>query len=594
MSDDPRNVKTAPVTQTPEVPARRLYYLTFVADLGSAGRLRGLAEVDHDRFAELLHRAAPELALAVKPPGGGGPDWEFRLRLDTLRAFEPAGFLPQVGGARWRLGAREKLSQRKLGQIGASELDAALRAAGQADPSLSWLTHEPGSAAAPSSATPVAPASGGSILDLVDAPQEASRVSADIRRLATSAGDPAARLAAPEAQHISTLLGRINLELQAISDAVLHHPDFQRLEAAWRALKFLVDRLDFRAGVRLTVLDAPRGELVASVIEHVIDPAFDGHIATPGLLLLDYAISNTPVDLGLLEELAPHAAGLPTPVVFPIDAQFFNVKSLRMLKNLPSLAGLLDSWQFAKWKSLRDKPYSKALVPVVGRFVLRGPYTPQSDDREFVPAEGIQAVTDLLWGGGHLALGLCAARAYATHGWPTRMFGAQAGKIENLPLIANPHDAQNSWGPGDLVLPDRRVDELPLVGMNLLLSVPQNDHCLLLGGVCAARPRPTADVGPQQAALEISLPYQQVSNIVGAFLCELRPTLRGLDAAEIQKRLLLALQDLLRLSAEDAEAVQVGVGPAPQTPGEVLVQVRVTPPARIVPGGLHADFSFSV
>jgi predicted component of type VI protein secretion system len=175
------------------------------------------------------------------------------------------------------------------------------------------------------------------------------------------------------------------------------------------------------------------------------------------------------------------------------------------------------------------------------------------------------------------------------------MFGAEAGKIDNLPIVQNPKDEQKPWGPGDLFLPDRRIDELPAVGVNLLQSIKNKDHCYLLGGVSAARPKQTADVGQQQALLEISLPYQQFTNIAGAYLCDQLPDLRGQNGEEIQKRLLFGLQNLMSLDEKDAEdSILVGVGPDPQDSSRTIVQVRVTPPARIVPGGLHVDFGFPI
>ena len=71
--------------------------------------------------------------------------------------------------------------------------------------------------------------------------------------------------------------------------------------------------------------------------------------------------------------------------------------------------------------------------------------------------------------------------------------------------------------------------------------------------------------------------------------------MRGLGHEEIQKRLLFGLANLLGVKEEaDLEAVQVGVGPNPQDPAQALVQIRLTPPGRIVPGGLHIEFGFAV
>src|SRR5690606_13188227 len=117
---------------------------------------------------------------------------------------------------------------------------------------------------------------------------------------------------------------------------------------------------------------------------------------------------------------------------------------------------------------------------------------------------------------------------------------------------------------------------------------------MLLGGVSAARPVTTQQVGMQQASLEISLPYQQLNNAISTRLCEIQPELRGLSAEDIQTRLLGELTVLLGVTADQAEAVQVGVGAHPEQPGQTIVQVRVIPPAAIAPGGVPVDYGFAV
>src|SRR4051812_11818033 len=46
-------------------------------------------------------------------------------------------------------------------------------------------------------------------------------------------------------EHIAALDQKISRQL----DAVLHHPEFQRVESAWRGVKSLVDQTDFRQNV---------------------------------------------------------------------------------------------------------------------------------------------------------------------------------------------------------------------------------------------------------------------------------------------------------------------------------------------------------
>ncbi len=592
MSSDDAKVTVSTRSEATGPVTGRRYHLVLVGDLGTAGRLAGLTPTDADGFADLMRQARPQAAIALADPLGRGDDWELPLAFESLKAFEPAGLLGQVPAGRWRLGLREKLIARRRGEIGPDDLERTLRAAAAGDASLAWLL-EP-AAPTPSAQAPQPPA-GGSILDFVDEPDDAARVAADVERLAAQAGDKERRISGDEARRIETLLARVDDELARITGAVLNHPDVRRLETVWRGVRFVIDRVDFRAGVRLAVLDAPRDEAVDRLAEHVILPAYDGAIETPGMVVFDYPVANTPVDLAMLDEAAQQAASLPVPIVFPVESAFFNIKGWRLLKNLPNLAGLTDSFAFAKWRSLRDQPHARCLVPVIGRFMLRPPWDGRRAGEGFAYRQAPGKISDLLWAHGHLAMGVCAARSFARHGWPTRMFGAEAGRIEDLPVVDNPNDPGNPWGPGDLVLPDRRLDEPPEIGMNLLLSVRGKDFCILLGGVSAARPVRRADAGPRQAALEISLPYQQFAAVVSDYLSRAVSELRGSSAEQIQQKLLFGLANLLGIrEMGEMDAIQVGVAPHPDDPGRTLVQLRLAPPARIVPGGLHMEFGLTI
>ncbi|TWT46193.1 hypothetical protein RAS1_26410 [Phycisphaerae bacterium RAS1] len=592
---DPQAREMSVDTPAPEVGPRRPYTLIYVGDLGSEGRLSGLTPLDKENFAAVMSKARPAVPVAIKDPITGGAQWEFKLAFDSMKAFEPAGLLAQVSNARTRLTIREKLIDRRTGSLTEAELESALSSAASMDATLGYLTDKSIGAAGGGAASAAASAGGASILDLVDAPDESKRVAADVERLATAAGDSSKRVSGAESGRLDLILRRLELELTNIADALLKHSDVRRLEVAWRSVKFLVDRIDFRAGVKLCVLDATRASAVSRVIDHIVNPAFNGDIPTPGLLLFDFSIENMPDDIARIDELGQHAASLPVPAAFNIEPGFFNVKSIALIKNLPNLAGVLDGFQFAKWKALREKPYAKALFPVVGRFVLRPPHEAKAGGREFTCKESMTAISHVVWGAGHLALGMAAARSFAKHGWPSRMFGAEAGKVDDLAIIPNPNDPQRPWGPGDAFIPDAKLDDFPDAGMNLLQAVLNKDYCILLGGVSAARPLLTAETSKNQAMLEVSLPYQQLNNITASWICEQQLGLRGKNPDEIQRTLLYGLADLMKLSEKEAqEAILVGVGADPNQPGQTIVQVRLTPPPRVCPGGLNVDFGFAV
>src|SRR5512136_1642950 len=56
-------------------------------------------------------------------------------------------------------------------------------------------------------------------------------------------------------------IAEIDRKISAQLDDVLHNPSFQKMEAAWRSLKFLVDRTDFRKNVKIDILDVSKEEL---------------------------------------------------------------------------------------------------------------------------------------------------------------------------------------------------------------------------------------------------------------------------------------------------------------------------------------------
>ncbi len=584
MSSDDINVSTSGPSETPGVSGDRQYLMVFIGNLGSHA-LNTPVALDKDSFSAVLSQAAPAVAIALPDPLAGGQDWEFQVRFEKISDFDPEELLNQCSQGRTRLALRDKLLARQTGQASEADWQQACQVAAQTDPSLAWLLQ--------TDAPPpqVQPPAGASILDMVDEPDD--KVARDVAGLAEAAGNEESRISGSESGRLKAQLASLERECGVIADALLKHAEIRRLETVWRSLWLLVERSDFRAGVRLMLVHAEREHAVDQLIEQIIEPAFEGNLPTPSLLVFDYACGRTPVELEMLDYLAQHAQSLPTPVTVPLTADFFELKSLRLLKNLPNLSGLVDSWEYAKWRTLREQPYARSLAPVLGRFILRSPHEPKSKGLPF--RETVAKIGDVLWCHGHIALALSAARAFARDGWPTRMYGANAGKLEDLPLVDNPNDPQNPWGPGDLLLPDARLDELPTVGINQLVAIKGSDHCLLLGGVSAAKPVVTQDIGMQQAALEISLPYQQVSSTISSRICALMPDLHGLAPEEIQQKLLAELSYLLGITGgDDLEAVQVGVGSDPNHPGQTIVQVRVIPPARVAPGDLPIEFGFAI
>ena len=60
---------------------------------------------------------------------------------------------------------------------------------------------------------------------------------------------------------VDDMIAELDRKLCAQVDAILHNDDFQRLESAWRSLKFLVDRTNFRENVKIQLLSVSKSKL---------------------------------------------------------------------------------------------------------------------------------------------------------------------------------------------------------------------------------------------------------------------------------------------------------------------------------------------
>ena len=108
---------------------------------------------------------------------------------------------------------------------------------------------------------------------------------------------------------------------------ILHHEEFQKLESAWRGLKFLVDRTDFRRNIQIEILNVSKEELAVrlrgrprsrssrgcsstSTCRSTTSPAASRSAPSSATT----SSRNHPQDIALLGNLSKIAAGLPRTV----------------------------------------------------------------------------------------------------------------------------------------------------------------------------------------------------------------------------------------------------------------------------------------
>lgn len=304
-------------------------------------------------------------------------------------------------------------------------------------------------------------------------------------------------------RRLNAAVARIDDLLTAQLDAVLHHPQFQKLEASWRGLKYLTEQAPDGANVKIRVLSATWKDLArdqeralefdqSALFRKVYSDEFDTPGGEPfGLLLGDYDVCHRPFpdhptdDLATLAGLSGVAAAAFAPFVCGVDPRFLELDSFADLDPTIDLSRTLARPEYIKWRSLRDSEDSRFVAMVVPKVLLREPHTDSpGHDHRFQYREDTTAPNRRghLWGNGAFALGAVAVRAFAESGWLAGIRGVRgadaetAGRVTGLPALEyGPHLSPFARSVTDVHLTDRQEKELSDQGFVPLCHLPGTD-----------------------------------------------------------------------------------------------------------------------
>ena len=584
-----------------KVTTDRPYHILLVSDLagGADGNLSGplaerVVETDAGSLDELLAGACPAVRFkATDPLVPGNVMVELDLRFNSLKDFQPKAVLGQIPAAKAMIGAREQIVARMRGKMSPAQLTQAIDRAAAGNPGLAWLSDS--IRWTPSAAPPAEDAVDDLLgqLDLggesPDQPAKPPRKTPIGSVIAAAAAGARPQLPAEEASALRRALAQIDRNAAAWLGTVLHAAPVQRLEAAWRALAFLVSHIDFRKHIQLAVLHAPRAELTQRFTSLVIDPVFDQGADAPDLVVVDYQFSNTAPDVETLDELAQHGASLPAVVLAGVSPDFLGVKHAWQVPTLPAIVSLFDQWQFAKWKTLRGQPYARSLGVIFGRCLLRPPWgAKEGDDLEFAYREECVTDQDLVWAGGPIAAACTTAASVAETGWPTGM----VGRLDGFAVGQGGKKGDKQFGPADTQMPVEKAQEMVAGGMNAVLCERNQTKVVVCNGFSAARP----DRAEGFAVLEVSLPYQLFAGRLSSLLLDLKPHLSRMSQDKLVAFVLSHVRDWLTMDGVAPEEQQVAVQarPAEDAPGFTQLAVTVTAPPRILPGGIPVVVGYRV
>ncbi len=334
---------------------------------------------------------------------------------------------------------------------------------------------------------------------------------------------------------IAELDRKISLQL----DAVLHHPDFQAVESAWRSLKFLVDRTDFRENNKVEILNVTKDELLEDFEDapEVTKSALYRTIYTKeygqfggepyGTIVGNYAFGPGPKDIKLLEYIAGVAAMAHAPFIAAAAPSMFGVDSYEALATIKDLKSIFEGPQYVKWRSLRESEDARYIGLTAPRFLLRLPYGRDTEPvKSFDYTENTAMGNDhYLWGNVAFAFASNIADSFSKYRWCTNIIGPQGGgAVEGLPVhtFEEMGAIQNKIST-EVLLSERREFELAEEGFIGLTMRKGSDNAAFFSANSIQKPKvfdstPEGKDAETNFRLGTQLPYMYIINRLAHYL----------------------------------------------------------------------------
>ncbi len=325
---------------------------------------------------------------------------------------------------------------------------------------------------------------------------------------------------------INARIAQIDHLLSIQLNEILHAPEFQRLEASWRGLKYLLAQSETGTMLKIKVLNVSKKELLkdlqrapefdqSALFKKVYEEEFGVFGGAPfGALIGDYEFGKGGQDMELLEKIAQVAAAAHAPFVAGTSPEMFNLESFTELDQPRDLAKIFDTTEYAKWKSFRQSEDSRYVALTAPRVLIRQPYGMATVPVEAFNYEEEVDGTDhskYLWANAAWAIGTKITQSFALYGWTATIRGVESGGlVEGLPV----HNFRTESGdlamkcPTEVPISDRREKELADLGFVPLVHQKGTDKACFFSVQSVQKPKVyDTPAATANARISAQLPY---------------------------------------------------------------------------------------
>ncbi len=304
---------------------------------------------------------------------------------------------------------------------------------------------------------------------------------------------------------VDDMIAEIDRKLSMQVDEIMHHPQFQELESAWRSLKFLVDRTNFRENIKVEILNVNKEDLLddfedapeipkSGLYKLVYTNEYGQFGGQPYAAMVgNYQFGPGPQDIKLLQYVASVASMAHAPFVASAGPEMFGIDDFTELPRLKDLKSIFEGPQYIKWQSFRESEDSRYVGLTVPRFLLRLPYGPNTQ-----PVKAFnyhEEVTDnhqhYLWGNTAFAFATRLTDSFAKYRWCANIIGPKGGgAVEDLPL--HQYEAMGEIQtkiPTEVLISERREYELAEEGFIALTMRKGSDNACFFSANSVQKPK---------------------------------------------------------------------------------------------------------
>jgi type VI secretion system protein ImpC len=325
---------------------------------------------------------------------------------------------------------------------------------------------------------------------------------------------------------INARIAQIDHLLSIQLNEIMHHAAFQKLEASWRGLKYMMDQSETSDKLKIKVLNVTKKELLrdlqrapefdqSALFKKVYEEEYGVFGGAPfSALVGDFEFGRTGEDVELLEKVSQVAAAAHAPFLTAAAPEMMNLDSFTSIDAARDMAKIFDSTEYAKWKSFRQSEDSRYVGLCLPHILTRLPYGKANKTIEaFNYEEGVDGTdhSKYLWGNAAYALGARLTGAFAMYGWCASIRGVEGGGlVEGLPT----HNFTTDEGdvalkcPTEAPITDRREKELADLGFIPLVHCKGTDYAAFFSVQSAQKQKMyNTEAANANARLSAQLPY---------------------------------------------------------------------------------------